>query len=394
MRMNRILILAALGASLSLTMAWAQSFSSGSDGSYGALNITHDTTLDIPPSGIFNCTTISVAPGSTLTFNRNLLNTPVYLLATGDITIQGVINVSGGDGNANPPVGGLGGPGGYDGGSPGASGVDPGAGYGPGAGLPGDNAGLSTSPGSASYGSGSPDHPGPQDGATYGSALLIPLVGGSGGGGLTGSPGVGGGGGGGAILLASSTKVDVTGNIYADGGRAIGFGGWGHGSGGAIRIVAPVVSGNGGLHVPGQGWGSKTGGAGRIRIDTMNRSQLNVQYEPNNAGVVTTGSFMIVFPKPLPRLDIIQALGEAIPEGSPDPVLVTLPLNAPASQTVTVQARDFTGLVPIVVVVTPDSGKPATYPAQIDMSKGNPATVAVTVQIPANTAVHVDAWTK
>src|SRR5437667_5434601 len=33
-------------------------FNSGSDGSYGALNITSDTTLDLPTNGIFNCTTI------------------------------------------------------------------------------------------------------------------------------------------------------------------------------------------------------------------------------------------------------------------------------------------------------------------------------------------------
>src|SRR5881296_1745549 len=79
--------------------ASGQPFSSGSDGSYGPLNITSDTTLDLPTNGIFNCTTISVARSMTLRFNRNPLNTPVYLLATSNVVIDGVIDVSGKNGS-------------------------------------------------------------------------------------------------------------------------------------------------------------------------------------------------------------------------------------------------------------------------------------------------------
>src|SRR5881296_335327 len=95
-------------------------FSSGSTGADGALNVTSNTTLDLPPDGIFNFTTINVASGATLTFKRNALNTPVYLLASGDVVITGTIDVSGGNRSgiafccgASP---GLGGPGGFDGG--------------------------------------------------------------------------------------------------------------------------------------------------------------------------------------------------------------------------------------------------------------------------------------
>jgi len=70
-------------------------FTSGSDGSYGPLNITTNTTLILPTNGIFNCTTITIASGVTLAFTKNPLNTPVYLLATGDVLIAGTINVSG-----------------------------------------------------------------------------------------------------------------------------------------------------------------------------------------------------------------------------------------------------------------------------------------------------------
>src|SRR6266404_5987633 len=70
-------------------------FSSGSTGADGPLNVTSNMTLNLPANGIFNLTTINVASGATLTFNRNVLNTPVYLLATSNVTITGTIDVSG-----------------------------------------------------------------------------------------------------------------------------------------------------------------------------------------------------------------------------------------------------------------------------------------------------------
>src|SRR5262245_43900027 len=80
------------------TESFCQAFSSGSDGSYGPINVTSGTllTLDMPPDGIFRCTTIFVAADGALRFRRNPLNTPVYLLATNGITIQsrGSIDVS------------------------------------------------------------------------------------------------------------------------------------------------------------------------------------------------------------------------------------------------------------------------------------------------------------
>src|SRR5437899_5438143 len=102
-----VALLASIAAAASLS---AQVFSSGSDGSYGALNVTTNTTLDMPPNGIFNCTTITVASGATVKFRRNPLNTPVYLLATSNVTINGRIDVSGTDGRQ--ALAGEGGPGG------------------------------------------------------------------------------------------------------------------------------------------------------------------------------------------------------------------------------------------------------------------------------------------
>ena len=71
---------------------------------------------------------------------------------------------------------------------------------------------------------------------------------------------------------------------------------------------------------------------------------------------------------------------------------MVLPNGAPSTQTVTVQARDFTGLVDIELVMTPRNGARITVPAQIDMGTGNPATVDVMVDIPANTTAFIHAW--
>jgi hypothetical protein len=370
----------------------AQGFSSGSDGSYGPMNIAANTTLDMPANGKFNCTTITVAQGVTLKFNRDLLNTPVYLLATGDVTINGSIDVSGRDASGSPPVGGLGGPGGFDGGLPGidTSSIPPGSGYGPGAGKGGPaNISAANAVGAAGYGSVGSGGASTNHGGLYGSPLLVPLVGGSGGGGGTGSPGGGGGGGGGAVLIASNTKIIIGNNAHLNsiGGYNSGSG-YGGGSGGAIRLVAPVITGTGSLDVSGR----SGGGYGRIRIDAIDRSTMNLGITPASAS--SAGAAMFLFPNPLPRLDVVQAAGTAIPEGSPNPVVVVLPFGANPSQSITVQGRDFTGVVPINVVLTPENGVPTTYPAQINMSSGNPASTVVNVTLPVNVRTIVNAWTR
>jgi hypothetical protein len=388
--MKRTVALCALalaGALPNLTLA--QGFSSGSTGADGALEVTTNTTLDMPPDGVFNFTTITVASGQTLRFNRNPLNTPVYLLATGDVTIAGTINVNGSDGVSNPPVGGAGGPGGFDGGMPGFLSVAPGAGYGPGAGKAGIQSHTATGGAGAGAYAGVSASASTNNGAAYGSPLLVPMLGGSGGGGSAGSPGFGGGGGGGAILIASDTRIGITGTLTAIGGGQAGSNG--HGSGGAIRLLAPVVSGTGGLNVSGGNW-SGIAGHGRIRIDTIDRRDLRFTFTPLSA--VNVGSFMAVFPSPIPRLDILNAAGTAIPEGAADPVYIQLPFGSSPNRTVTVQVRNFSGVVPVRLVLTPDSGDIIVIDDQIDNTTVNPAQKVIAVTLPLNVRVHVGAWTR
>src|SRR4051794_37503745 len=100
----------AVTALLTFNSASGAAFTSGSTGTYGEMYITDDTTLDLPPSGVFNCTSITVDAGKTLRFSKNALNTPVYLLAQTQITINGTIDVSATSANGFNP--GRGGPGG------------------------------------------------------------------------------------------------------------------------------------------------------------------------------------------------------------------------------------------------------------------------------------------
>jgi len=87
-------------AFVSLVLVWvgssnarAQTFDSGSDGSFGAIVVLSGSTfiLNLPPDGIFNATTITVASGGTLIFepgrvivgNAGLLLTEVLYVKSG-----------------------------------------------------------------------------------------------------------------------------------------------------------------------------------------------------------------------------------------------------------------------------------------------------------------------
>lgn len=132
------------------------------------------------------------------------------------------------------------------------------------------------------------------------------------------------------------------------------------------------------------------GGDGRIRIDCTDRRALQLGALPS----ARVGAFMTVFPNPIPRLDIVEAAGTLVPEGTGGPVLVTLPFGSPTNQTIKVQARNFNGVVPINVVLTPESGDPVTFPATIDNQAANPAMATVNVVVPVNVVVTVNAWTR
>jgi hypothetical protein len=335
-------------------------FDAGSTGAYGAMNITTNTTLAVPADGIFNCTTVNVSAGATLTFTPNVLNTPVYILASGNVTIAGAINV-----NGKPPAGqipGDGGPGGYRGGYPNVASLPGGHGLGPGGGA---------------YQNGAASFHG-----VYGNAACIPLVGGSGGGGWSGGGGSGGSGGGGAILIASSTQINITstGSVSSMPGAPTGY----SGSSGSIRLVASVITGTGSVTV---------NNTGRIRVDTEDRISWRTVNYANVAGF-SYGTRMVVFPSPAPRLDITEVAGTVIAEGAANPVLVTLPAGSSTSQSVKVKVTNLTGTPNIDVAIVPENGARTIVTTPVDMSGGVPVTITVPVTLPVGIRCAVEAYKK
>jgi hypothetical protein len=356
-RRNIGLLLTACSA-LWVTAAVGQTFSSGSTGVLGAYAPTCTPTPCtvsevMPPDGVFNYTTVTIPSGVTVRYTRNAANTPVRILATGDVTVNGTISVNGGDGAgpnaASAAPGGAGGPGGFSGGNGAVfNSLPPMPGLGPGGG-PGatDGGGTGTS---GTYG------------ASASFVALTPLFGGSGGGGgmAFGPENIGrhgGGGGGGAILIASSGKISIpsSGSITANGGNTPWgpYGGTGgNGSGGAIRLVAREVVSSGSLLANG---GTSAGGGsnpGRIRVEAILPISLagtNSPY-PSQSGApgpvnaasnpalvnlptVSIGTVGSVAPASPPS-GTFSTIDATIPQGTVNPVAVTLAVtNTPVGGT-------------------------------------------------------------
>jgi len=373
----------------------AQTFNSGSTGADGAFTPAANTTLTLPPNGVFNFTTVNIPAGVTVTFQRNSGNTPVTMLATGDVIIAGAIQLDGTPGG-NGVAGtltttndGKGGTGGFDGGA-GSNGLLAGAGgkgLGPGGGSAGvaePIAGNRCSGAGGGYASAGFEGTGVANcpnlvagGPTYGSSALLPLIGGSGGGGGAGAStetGGGGGGGAGAIVIASSTRIAFSGSILARGGNggtnAPGnvpgaFGAGGGGSGGAVRLVANTLEGSGGtINVTGGlgGFGAGTfagqGGVGRIRLETFN-STLVASFSTSPSIAEPTSVFLTN--NPVLQISSVGGIAPpANPTGNPDTPDVILPATTTNPVTVNIGASQIPVGAAVNLSVIPVNGAVST----------------------------------
>lgn len=409
-----------IAASVLSNAAWA--FNSGSTGADGAFNPTASTQLQLPPSGIFNFTTVNIPSGVTITFKRNAANTPVVILATGDVTIGGTINLNGstspnvgaaGNGNiADDGLPGRGGPGGYDGGHGALAGFDKqaGSGLGPGGGggakgayisgagwYPGGGGGggFSAAGGNGGY---APSYQPGAGGPAYGASTLLPLVGGSGGGGGSGGSifgGSGGGGGGGAILIASSGTVNVTGAIYASGNASgassgAGCGGTGGGGGGgAVRIVATTIAGNGAINAVGAGVGGTNcggtggiGGSGRIRLEAENITRT----ASTNPGYAFAAPGTVFVPG-LPTLKITDVAGAPVPASPTGNADVSLPADIANPVTVGLAATGIPLGTTITLTVKPSRGQVSTTNSTALAGAVESSTATASVTLPPGPSV-------
>ena len=332
---------------------------SGSTGADGAFNPTTNTVVDMSdhPTGIYHYTAVNIPAGVVVTFTPNAANTPVIWLVQSNCVISGAVDVSGQSADylsdTGNGAGGLGGPSGFRGGN---GGINANGGQGPGGGAvgpSGEAAAFGTLP---SYNF---QYPVTNGTTIYGNQYLLPLIGGSGGGGGTNFL-AGGGGGGGVFLIAASQAIELSGSIDARGGNGavVRFGysaayPGGGGSGGAVRLVAPRLTGRGRISVSG-GYGpgnSVIGGQGRVRFDIFENN-----FGGTISGVFSQGFQPIILPSTGTGTQLavasiagvpvaaspagVQATPDAIIAGQQsNPVVIlvrctNLPLNTPVTVTV------------------------------------------------------------
>jgi hypothetical protein len=375
-------------------------FVSGSDGSCGAYNPT--TSGYFIPSNfpschhlannVFDFTTITIPAGVTITLTAWYDNAPVYWLASGNVDIEGTLNLAGGNG-ANwttdpadyriPPAAGSGG---YTGGVGGSSSQPSLPGSGPGGGKVAVFCSVVAGVGTFT-----------------GNQYLVPLVGGSGGGGGGSSNDShftpGGGAGGGAILIASTTQITVNGTITANGGSAgtdPNCGDAEGGSGGAIHLVSSTINGSGTITaVGGTGGGFLTAGSGMVRLEayTLTFAGSFAGTPVGESVPFSNTAFAQTIPSvPRPFLQVTSVNGQAITEnpfGFPDtifntdqpvPVVITghkVPVGTTANLTVLGDSADQ------------DSGLQCTLAGTLATST---CTINVTFAFGGSRGLYVSTW--
>lgn len=364
------------GISLALALcaggaAQGQSFSSGSDGSDGALSFapgsgtvtltasSFNPPLDPDNDNVYHFTTISIPAGVTVRLGAQQLGyRPVYWLATGTVNIAGTLDLRG-IGYDSPGAGGWpGGRGALDNYQPAKPGSGPGAG-----GVPGGYGGGGAGHATVGSGTGSPS----PAGSAYGNAQLIPLLGGSGGGGAyyLGTGTGNGGAGGGAILIASSQSITVTGTITAKGGGGTqsGTNSWGgNGSGGAIRLMAPLIHlPAGGVLDVSPGSGGTAASHGRLRVEAFER----LFHGTLNATAYSFGLPGLVFPLvTYPTLRVTHVNGVTVtsaPTGSFSIPDVAMTANPSTGVTILLEASNIpVGTSLNLTVTSADTGAEAT----------------------------------
>jgi hypothetical protein len=216
---------------------------------------------------VFKYSSVNISNNATVNFLNNATHAPVIWLVSGDVTINGSINLDGQPGSVNPTDTAEPGPGGFRGGNYYGTGFGPGGGF---AIFTYDIGFYSTTA------------------HAYGNPQIVPLIGGSGGFGYSGS---GGGGGGGAILIVAAGNITFNGGTcHANGGAAYRA----TGSGGGIRLVASQILGNGTIQATGD---APNAANGRIRLECTNTVSGLLSITPTPSAItLLPNSAPLIFP--------------------------------------------------------------------------------------------------
>ncbi|HEY3414221.1 MAG TPA: hypothetical protein VGM51_14370 [Armatimonadota bacterium] len=370
----------------------------GANGSDGILNVTSNISIDLSqaPNGawdstsptpgkgvydgdkgavVFHYSSVSMTAGS-IVFKNHPSRASVVWLVNGDVTINGIVSLDGASSGGVSPAPEPG-PGGFAGGKPALTTGIYAGGEGPGWGLGGGAKGPQNGAGYAG-----PGLSGTFPGVAYGTAQVVPLIGGSGGG---GSNGVGGGAGGGAILIAATGTITINGSIRANGGNGGNYGGAGNqsgsGSGGAIRLVADTVAGTGTINTLG---GTVYAGApGRIRIEANTRaSTLTVNPLPSAA--LPSNPALIWPDTSAPSVRIVSVGSNAVPAqplGELNQAADVLPDILPASFPVVVETKNVATTAQVNLRVAPLIGDAVTVPCAFVSGTSTLATWTASVNL-------------
>lgn len=381
--------------------AFAQIYDSGSTGAFGPLTPDADVTVALPEDGVIHATAIIIPAGVTVTFARNAANTPVTLLSTTDIFIEGAIDISGAEGAPASPetgfdaLGGLGGPGGSSGGSSTAAGGTNGLGPGGGGGTSICNAGGGASPtAEGRRGGGCTCSAG--GGPTYAEPLWTMLHGGSGGG--ASHSGAGGGGAGGITIAATGT-LTMEGLIRANGGDA-----WlqgGAGGAGTIRLIADIIEGSGLLQASGGSGGACVGGGsggdGLIRLEAFELTGDLATFAFPAPETLLPSAAAPYSATELPRLRIVSVAEVAVKSGVVVPAhphtRPPIGVTAGSSRTVLLEAQN----VPLGTIVTVAVGAPGRQRQLVEstplVGSATLSTATATIVVPdAEGRASLEAW--
>ncbi len=346
--------------------------------------------LDPDRDGVYHFTEILIGVGVTVRLSAVPLGTtPVIWLSEGPIVIDGTLDLNGEDGHLFdaairvPSIAGAGGSSGGVGGDnadtqrgfPSQPGAGPGGG-----GVNPTPGGCGTSAGHAFNVQSNACGVGPRLGFAYGNEFLLPLIGGSGGGGMWGnSTSSGAGAGGGALLLASSESVSIDGVVSADGG----IGGTlssGGGSGGAIRLVGPVVAGNGSLLARGGDAGhGGSGSVGRIRVETYDSQFEGVTDPPAR----TSNPGLLFSPNPLPIVRVVSVDGTGLPSNPiGDPQVPDAQIDEDGDTVIAIEGNNIPVGTIVRLNMQSDNGPPMIVESSPLAGTFGSSTATASVQLP------------
>ena len=280
---------------------------------------------------VFKYSSVNIPAGVTVTFKNHPSHAPVVWLVQGGVTVAGTVSLNGKNGVSGPSGVFLTepGPGGFRGAAYGPSGDGVGLGIGGGR---NNESGLYSS--------------------VYGNPQIFPLIGGSGGGPYFGA--TTGGGGGGVILIAASSTIQVVGSITALGGVATRSG-----SGGAIKLIADQITGNGNLN---------SGTEGRLRIES-NALSATVTTSPSTIRVAP-GPTPTIFQSntsPVVRVASVDAVNAPADPLAPLDTSADIAIQKNTPVTVVLETRNFATAGAVVSVrITQKFGTYTTVNATLD----------------------------